>query len=327
MPVQTVPCHTICDGKFVWDTLWYDGIDLCQISQNWRCLCMFQRTASICAHGACLSAQGDKRIKEDAAHIEGAHVQFFSCLYIRLLRKRWFQILLHVLRYAISPFALIIYFAFLQHYKNKLKQALKSRSTYPINLKWMVDVFFYKHISSLTTHLKRHFVEEQDYMRKPNGKRSWSYYITVKCFVRICNYSRHARRQTVSKQWIKLVKRIARGEDADDWDSNTDSEIDEEMEAQLLQHQRSPISASPIASATEGDLDNEVQDAEEEVVTDDEETDLASSSGSIEEQEYIVQEEPEDPPTPPIKKVSTYSHNIYICFSLRMSLRCLRAIP
>lgn len=65
-----------------------------------------------------------------------------------------------------------------QHLSNAqlLEQAFFSREKFPINLEWMVDVFQYltldltrsgnpfsvtecryKHISSLTTHLKRHF--------------------------------------------------------------------------------------------------------------------------------------------------------------------------
>lgn len=66
-----------------------------------------------------------------------------------------------------------------------------STSPYPINLKWMVDILKYKHISSLTTHLKRHFNEDEDYKRYPDAqnKRNWTYFISLKyvcLFVNVC---------------------------------------------------------------------------------------------------------------------------------------------
>ena len=48
--------------------------------------------------------------------------------------------------------------------------AFESTNRFPIDLEWMVDLFKYKHISSLTTHLKRHFREKREYEKKPEGE-------------------------------------------------------------------------------------------------------------------------------------------------------------
>jgi hypothetical protein len=71
----------------------------------------------------------------------------------------------------------------------------------------MVDVFKYKHISSLTTHLKRHFKMNVHYRRfsQEQNKRVWTYFITVDCFIGICEYVRHAARKKIANVWLRKV--------------------------------------------------------------------------------------------------------------------------
>eukprot|EP00026_Physarum_polycephalum_P007148 Phypoly_transcript_07204.p1 GENE.Phypoly_transcript_07204~~Phypoly_transcript_07204.p1 ORF type:complete len:451 (+),score=100.14 Phypoly_transcript_07204:16-1368(+) len=89
----------------------------------------------------------------------------------------------------------------------KLEQGLRSNERFPINLEWMVDVFKYKHISSLTTHLKRHFKINVHYKRfaQEQNKRVWTYFITVDCFIGICEYVRHAARKKIANVWLRKV--------------------------------------------------------------------------------------------------------------------------
>jgi hypothetical protein len=89
----------------------------------------------------------------------------------------------------------------------KLEQALRSHDRFPVNLEWMVDVFKYKHISSLTTHLKRHFKMNVHYKRfaQEQNKRVWTYFISVDCFIGICEYVRHAARKKIANLWLRKV--------------------------------------------------------------------------------------------------------------------------
>lgn len=70
-----------------------------------------------------------------------------------------------------------------------------------------MELFKYKHISSLTTHLKRHFREKKEYLKKAEGltKKSWRYYISVECFRKICYFCRHSERKVVAKYWLKKL--------------------------------------------------------------------------------------------------------------------------
>jgi len=94
-----------------------------------------------------------------------------------------------------------------------LEEALSSQDPYPINLDWLVPLLHYKHISSLTTHLKRHFEKEVDYKKCSvgGGVRAYTYQITVKCFKKICTKARHASRKQVAIYWIKMIDKKAGG--------------------------------------------------------------------------------------------------------------------
>lgn len=123
------------------------------------------------------------------------------------------------------------------NHTRKLEQALKSHQRFPVNLEWMVDVFKYKHISSLTTHLKRHFKLNVHYKRfsQEQNKRVWTYFITVDCFIGICEYVRHAARKKIATVWLKKagvkggVRRVPR-ETEDFEDVSEEEEQDEEEE-------------------------------------------------------------------------------------------------
>jgi len=132
----------------------------------------------------------------------------------------------------------------LEAYSRKLEDSLSSHHRFPINLEWLVDLFKYKHISSLTTHLKRHFNEKIDYKRIPEGqnKRTWSYHITVDCFSRICHYCRHSERKIVAKYWLRKIIIIRRdalacspttstscSDEEDDLDEEEEEDDDEDM--------------------------------------------------------------------------------------------------
>jgi len=142
----------------------------------------------------------------------------------------------------------------LEAYSRKLEESLSSHHRFPINLEWLVDLFKYKHISSLTTHLKRHFNEKLDYKRVPEGqnKRTWSYHITVDCFSRICHYCRHSERKIVAKYWLRKIIIIRRdtqaitntssscSDEEDDVDVDEDDEeeddvrvVDEEEDSEM----------------------------------------------------------------------------------------------
>jgi len=122
-------------------------------------------------------------------------------------------------------------------HSKKLEQALRSPEKFPINLEWMVDVFKYKHISSLTTHLKRHFKMNVHYKRfsQEQNKRVWTYFITVDCFIGICEYVRHAARKKIATVWLRKVgvkgsSRRAAPKDYEEYEplSDDQSEFDEE---------------------------------------------------------------------------------------------------
>jgi len=87
----------------------------------------------------------------------------------------------------------------------KLLQALISTQAFPINLAWIVPLLQYKHISSLTTHLKRHFKKDLDYQKLTSGSRTHTYFISVECFRGICNYARHSERRTLAQYWLKIM--------------------------------------------------------------------------------------------------------------------------
>jgi len=88
----------------------------------------------------------------------------------------------------------------------QLLEAFESTEPYPINLEWLVIPMKYKHISSLTTHLKRHFSEGVDYVKykeEAHGQRTtWVYYVSTKCFRGICNYCRHSDRKKVAQHLL-----------------------------------------------------------------------------------------------------------------------------
>jgi len=94
--------------------------------------------------------------------------------------------------------------------KNKIPRQLlesfQSKERFPINLEWLVIPMKYKHISSLTTHLKRHFFEGVDYEKykeEAHGQRTtWVYYVTTKCFRGICNYCRHSDRKKIAQHLL-----------------------------------------------------------------------------------------------------------------------------
>jgi hypothetical protein len=93
----------------------------------------------------------------------------------------------------------------------KLEQALRSNERFPINLEWMVDVFKYpsclhmccmqrqyyfsdyltvcryKHISSLTTHLKRHFKMSIHLFIMPTWLNS-TRFLTISSFIQTQMY-------------------------------------------------------------------------------------------------------------------------------------------
>jgi len=94
-----------------------------------------------------------------------------------------------------------------------LEESLSSLDPYPINLDWLVPLLHYKHISSLTTHLKRHFEKEVDYKKCSvgGGVRAYTYQITVKCSKKICTKARHASRKQVAIYWIKMIDKKAGG--------------------------------------------------------------------------------------------------------------------
>jgi hypothetical protein len=94
-----------------------------------------------------------------------------------------------------------------ESYRRKLLYALESRHPFPIDLEWLVELFKYKHISSLHTHLKRHFREGREYTKhvEPQNKKAWSYHISVECFRRICYFGRHSERKVVAKYWLKKL--------------------------------------------------------------------------------------------------------------------------
>jgi hypothetical protein len=120
----------------------------------------------------------------------------------------------------------------------KLEQALRSHERFPINLEWMVDVFKYKHISSLTTHLKRHFKMNVHYKRfaQEQNKRVWTYFISVECFIGICEYVRHAARKKIANVWLRKVgikagaRRTSRDYDDDLASASEDDDIEEDEE-------------------------------------------------------------------------------------------------
>jgi len=152
----------------------------------------------------------------------------------------------------------------LEQYSRKLEESLSSHHRFPINLEWLVDLFKYKHISSLTTHLKRHFMEKIDYKRIPEGqnKRTWSYHITIDCFSRICHYCRHSERKIVAKYWLRKILIIRRD---------------------ALAHSPSASSASSSSADEEDEEDDERDDEEDEDPMEDEEEESEDEDSSPED--------------------------------------------
>jgi len=162
----------------------------------------------------------------------------------------------------------------LEAYSRKLEESLCSNHRFPINLEWLVDLFKYKHISSLTTHLKRHFLEKTDYKRIPEGqnKRTWSYHITVDCFMRICHYCRHSERKIVAKYWL----RKANGSKRDSLSSP---------------------SCSPSASEEdERDEENEDEEEEQEIIEGDDETEEDTTGDEDQDDGNSTSTSPENSP-------------------------------
>lgn len=104
----------------------------------------------------------------------------------------------------ILPFLLVVQVNLSQ----ELTEALHSRAPYPINLESMVELLQYKHISSLTTHLKRHFKKDQDYRVLKKKAANSEYHISVNCFLRICGYCRHNQRKQIAQAILILTEKM-----------------------------------------------------------------------------------------------------------------------
>ena len=92
-------------------------------------------------------------------------------------------------------------------------QALSSAEPFPINLAWIVPLLSYKHISSLTTHLKRHFEQDEHFQKySSGGARTHTYKISIYCFREICQYARHSQRRALAQYWIKVIDDVAGGD-------------------------------------------------------------------------------------------------------------------
>jgi len=89
----------------------------------------------------------------------------------------------------------------------ELSDALVSKARYPIKLDSLVELLRYKHISSLTTHLKRHFNKDKDY-KVTKQTPSSLYHISVNCFLRICGYVRHHQRKEIAQSILKLTDKM-----------------------------------------------------------------------------------------------------------------------
>jgi hypothetical protein len=95
----------------------------------------------------------------------------------------------------------------------QLLQALSSTEPFPINLAWIVPLLSYKHISSLTTHLKRHFEQDEHFQKySSGGARTHTYKISIYCFREICQYARHSQRRALAQYWIKVIDDVAGGD-------------------------------------------------------------------------------------------------------------------
>jgi len=95
----------------------------------------------------------------------------------------------------------------------QLLQSLSSTEPFPINLAWIVPLLSYKHISSLTTHLKRHFEQDEHFQKySSGGARTHTYKISIYCFREICQYARHSQRRALAQYWIKVIDDVAGGD-------------------------------------------------------------------------------------------------------------------
>lgn len=95
----------------------------------------------------------------------------------------------------------------------QLLHALSSTEPFPINLAWIVPLLSYKHISSLTTHLKRHFEQDEHFQKySSGGARTHTYKISIYCFREICQYARHSQRRQLAQYWIKVIDDVAGGD-------------------------------------------------------------------------------------------------------------------
>lgn len=172
----------------------------------------------------------------------------------------------------------------LEAYSRKLEESLSSHHRFPINLEWLVDLFKYKHISSLTTHLKRHFNEKIDYKRIPEGqnKRTWSYHITVDCFSRICHYCRHSERKIVAKYWLRKIIIIRRdAQAASNVSSSSSSCEDDDDEVQ------------------DDEDDDEEDDEDEEMIMDDEEEESEADETNEDDSQDSISSNSSSPNTSP----------------------------
>lgn len=92
----------------------------------------------------------------------------------------------------------------------QLMQALASADPFPINLAWIVPLLNYKHISSLTTHLKRHFEKDEHFQKySSGGARTHTYRISIFCFREICQFARHSQRRTLAQYWVKVIDEVS----------------------------------------------------------------------------------------------------------------------
>eukprot|EP01110_Echinostelium_bisporum_P013384 TRINITY_DN9016_c0_g1_i1.p1 TRINITY_DN9016_c0_g1~~TRINITY_DN9016_c0_g1_i1.p1 ORF type:complete len:270 (+),score=49.74 TRINITY_DN9016_c0_g1_i1:61-870(+) len=111
-----------------------------------------------------------------------------------------------------------------------LEFALRSTDPYPINLESLVDLLKYKHISSLTTHLKRHFRKDTDYKKYHqirNKRQICVYYISVDCFKKICGFCRHSARKDIAQHLLNDI--VSHKEDSDHEHSDNDMDMDEDI--------------------------------------------------------------------------------------------------
>jgi len=160
--------------------------------------------------------------------------------------------------------------------------------------------------------------------KKPDGKRSWSYFITIDCFIRICNYSRHAKRQAVSKEWLKLVKKHRKSGEGDKRDEQDeyspineeyidDIEEDSNESEDIERGEDSPKwtnSSNSSNCSTEVEQDSgEGEESEEKDQIEPQEQIQIQVAPAPKVEEYIQQPQPQPQPQPPVRQQFTIPPN------------------